>query len=230
MRLFLASGASGRRPGTNHIVANGVGVLWGCRVNADWTGSGDGCTARVGTVAEPILQRVAAGDRDAIRACIRRFGGLVWSMALKAAGSRAEAEDAVQEVFISLWKSAGRYDPGRASETVFVAMIARRRLIDRQRKASPPSTSTSEVDLEQVASLDHERLERVAEAQLAAKALRDLPVERREVLRLAIYEGLTHRQIADAMNLPLGTVKSHIRRGLAAVRDTLDYTVKEVAQ
>ena len=151
----------------------------------------------------------------------------MWSMALKIAGSRAEAEDAVQEVFISLWKSAGRYDPGRASETAFVAMIARRRLIDRRRKGHPP---VSEIDLEQVASLDHERLENVAEAQLAAKALGDLPADRREVLRLSIYEGLTHQQIAEAMHLPLGTVKSHLRRGLAAVREALEYTVEGVAQ
>ncbi len=84
---------------------------------------------------ETLLPRIAAGDPDAVQACIRRYGGLVWSLALRMSRSREDAEDAVQEIFISLWKSADRFDPSRATEVTFIAMVARRRLIDRRRAA-----------------------------------------------------------------------------------------------
>ena len=85
------------------------------------------------SVNESILQRVAAGDMAAMQECIDRYGGLVWSLARRLSLSPAEAEDGVQEAFIELWKHAERFDPEVASETTFVSMIARRRLIDRRR-------------------------------------------------------------------------------------------------
>ena len=78
----------------------------------------------------PILTRVARGDSAAVRECIDRYGGLVWSLARRFFANTADAEDATQDVFIHLWKSAGAYDPAIASEAVFVTTIARRRLID----------------------------------------------------------------------------------------------------
>jgi len=88
------------------------------------------------SVADPasILERVAQGDPSAPAECIDRFSGLVWSLARRLCASASDAEDAVQEIFIDVWKSAGRFDPSIASETTFVAMIARRRLIDRGRR------------------------------------------------------------------------------------------------
>ena len=86
------------------------------------------------TVSPPILPRVAAGEPTALAECMERYGGLVWSIALRLTGSRADAEDAIQEIFIDLWKSAARFDGAVASEKAFVAMIARRRLIDRRRR------------------------------------------------------------------------------------------------
>src|SRR3954470_14464574 len=79
----------------------------------------------------PLLGRVAAGDQQAVRECLARYGGLVWSIARRF--EAADAEDAVQEIFLDLWKSAARFDRQIASEASFVAMIARRRLIDRKR-------------------------------------------------------------------------------------------------
>ena len=77
------------------------------------------------------LQRVADGDGDAIKICIDAYGSIVWSLARRMTTNNEEAEDAVQEIFIDLWKSAERFDPQQGSEVTFVAMIARRRLIDR---------------------------------------------------------------------------------------------------
>jgi RNA polymerase sigma-70 factor (ECF subfamily) len=147
--------------------------------------------------------------------------------------SREDAEDAVQEIFINLWKSAPRFDPGRATETTFIAMIARRRLIDRRRAAERQrEDAVPSVDLEAVMSFEHEKMHSSIEAQAAARVLEDLPADRRNILRLAILDGLTHAQIAAATNMPIGTVKSHVRRGLAAVREKLlgEESPEEVTQ
>ena len=85
------------------------------------------------TPPPPLLHRVAAGEALAVRECLARYGGLVWSLARRYSPSPAEAEDAAQEIFLDLWRSAARFDPRQASETTYVALIARRRLVDRQR-------------------------------------------------------------------------------------------------
>ena len=99
---------------------------------------------------ESILARVASGDANAVRECIDEFGGLVWAIARRMARTRADAEDAVQEIFIDVWKSAGRFDPAQGSEKVFVSTIARRRLIDRLRRTKMNHLHDSEEALEDV--------------------------------------------------------------------------------
>ena len=81
----------------------------------------------------PILARIAAGDSAAVEECMVEYGGLVWSLARRLSPSNADAEDAVQEIFVELWKNASRFDSAKASEKTFIAMIAKRRLIDRLR-------------------------------------------------------------------------------------------------
>ncbi|QOJ01941.1 MAG: sigma-70 family RNA polymerase sigma factor [Phycisphaeraceae bacterium] len=157
-----------------------------------------------------------------MRACIDRFGGLVWSLARRMLPTQAEAEDAVQEIFVEVWKNAGKYDASVASETAFVAMLTRRRLIDRRRRigrridgqiiaegydpSGPPPGPGAEL---------------CEEAALAARAIEDLSADQRRCLRLSIYEGLSHEKIAVSTGLPLGTVKTHVRRGLIKVREML---------
>jgi RNA polymerase sigma-70 factor (ECF subfamily) len=169
---------------------------------------------------DSLLVRVAAGDPSAVKACIDRFGGLVWSLARRMSPSASDAEDAVQDIFLDLWKSARKYDPRAASEATFVAMIARRRLIDRARSR----TRRREEPLgegERVAESERAgRPERAAEAGLAAKALEQLAPDQRRVLLLAV-QGLSHDEIAGRTGLPLGTVKTHARRGLLRVREML---------
>lgn len=155
-----------------------------------------------------------------MRDCIDRFGGLVWSLARRMVPT--EAEDAVQEIFVELWKHAGRYDPSVASETAFVAMIARRRLIDRRRRIerSPASSALPDdpAEREPVTAPTLELREDVAKA---AAALNQLSPEQQRVLRLSVYRGLSHERIAAVTGLPLGTVKTHARRGLMRIRDLL---------
>jgi RNA polymerase sigma-70 factor (ECF subfamily) len=175
-------------------------------------------------VSEPagLLARVAAGDQQAVRECMDRFGNLVWSLARRFIRNRADAEDAVQEIFIDLWSSAARYDSSKASETTFVAMLARRRLIDRLRR------SRTQPDMEELsAASDIEQRDPLPDVDVrddaarAARLIRKLRPEQQKVLELAVYEGHTHQSIAEALQIPLGTVKTHLRRGLLKVREAL---------
>ncbi len=176
-------------------------------------------------MSEPdsTLCRIAAGDRAAVRECISRHGGLVWSIARRLGEGRADAEDAVQEIFIDLWTHAGRFDPRVASETTFVAMIARRNMIDRRRKRDrrpAPGSLPDGLTGDSVGPL--EWVERLDEAGRAARALDALGEDQRRVLTLSIYQGLTYDEIARSTGLPLGTVKTHARRGLINLRRELD--------
>ena len=172
---------------------------------------------------ESLLQRVAAGDTGAVAECVDTFGGLVWSLARRLLNCPSEAEDAVQEVFIELWKNASRFDPSIASETTFVAMIARRRLIDRQRRHArrPEGAPVAIEDLPLSAPEEPGQLEVQDEAAKAVAVLEQLKPEQRNVLRLAVCHGWPHQAIADRLGLPLGTVKTHVRRGLIKVREEL---------
>jgi RNA polymerase sigma-70 factor (ECF subfamily) len=168
-----------------------------------------------------ILQKIASGDAAAVQECIDQYSNLVWSLARRFTPSAADAEDAVQDVFLDLWKSAGRFDPARSSETTFVAMVARRRLIDQLRRAESRPKLVGMPEHFDAPDEEHRRIEASVEAASAARALSALKPEQRRVLMLSIYEGMSHGEIVKATGIPLGTVKSHIRRGLAEIRARL---------
>jgi RNA polymerase sigma-70 factor (ECF subfamily) len=166
----------------------------------------------------PVLTRVARRDTAAMRECLARYGGLVWSLARRHTRSAQEAEDAAQEVFLDVWKSAGRYDASIASETAFIAMIARRRLIDIRRKHRNEGHGPTDAGPEPVD--ERAAPDRCAEASLAAEALEKIRPEQRTVLILAC-EGYSHDDISRETGMPLGTVKAHARRGLLQLRALL---------
>jgi len=173
----------------------------------------------------PVLPDVAAGQPEAIETCLDRYGGLVWSLARRNCPDEQTAEDAVQDVFIKLWQVADRFDPNLASEATFVAMIARRRLIDLYRKrrgnnsiAIDPETLELQEDLQRDAA---SRAELNDDARQAECFLSELPLQQQHVIRLSVYDGLSHTRIAEATGLALGTVKTHIRRGLGELQKRL---------
>ena len=173
-------------------------------------------------MAQAILKRVAAGDADAVRECLDTYGGLVWSLARRMLRNTEDAEDVVQDVFVDIWKNAQRFDESLASETTFIAMIARRRIIDRVRYASRRVTADSLDDVVTEPSVRADRsMQMSVEANEAAEPVAALRPEQRQVLQLAIVHGLSHQEIADATGMPLGTVKTHARRGLLAAREIL---------
>jgi RNA polymerase sigma-70 factor, ECF subfamily len=169
-------------------------------------------------VATSLLARVADGDEEAIREVIATYGALVYSIARRF--ERQDPEDAVQEIFVDLWKSAARFDPAIASEPTFVAMLARRRLIDRKRRVARRPVSESLEHLPIVVD-SSSGPELAAEAALAARALDRLPPDQRQVVLLTVCHGLSHSEVASHLALPLGTVKAHARRGLIAIRAAL---------
>jgi RNA polymerase sigma-70 factor (ECF subfamily) len=154
-----------------------------------------------------------------------QFGALVWTVARRFSDSAADAEDASQEIFLEVWKSAARYDPERGSEALFITTIARRRLIDRlrARKRRPPTEELDEArfDTDVTLAAADDPVFFSTELDAARAALADLGADVREVLMLGIVEGLTHSEIATRTGRPLGTVKTQLRRGLQKVRRQL---------
>lgn len=175
------------------------------------------------TLLQPLLPRIASGDSLAVQDCLSVYGGLIWSIARRMCQDRAEAEDAVQEIFIELWQVASTFDPNLSSESTFVTMIARRRLIDRMRrnKTRLERQSLSGDDLERVSELEPNRAELADEAAKAAVCFEKLARDTQRTLHLSIHQGCSHSEISKHLDLPLGTVKSFARRGLLQLRDCM---------
>jgi RNA polymerase sigma-70 factor, ECF subfamily len=177
-----------------------------------------------------VLQRIASGDATAVRECMDQYGALVFSLARRMSRTAADAEDATQEIFLDIWRSAGRYDPSQASDKVFITTIARRRLIDRLRKrsAEPPMDPPEVLDT-MASSEPSSAAETSTEAGQAARALAELRPEQRQVLELGLMHGLTQSEIASRLGMPLGTVKSLMRRGLLRVREFMNVDAEGVS-
>jgi RNA polymerase sigma-70 factor (ECF subfamily) len=173
-------------------------------------------------MSEAILPRVAQGEQQAFAQCLKEYGGLVWGIARRFSPTRADAEDAAQDVFLHLWRNARHFDPGRGSEPVFIATLARRVLISRFRgRQRRPREVPSDAAPEETSSSGPPEAETCAEAAIAAAALAQLPVDQQQIIGLAVLQGLSHSEIAALTGRPLGTVKTLLRRGLMLVRERL---------
>jgi len=174
--------------------------------------------------SKTLFERIAAGDSTAVRECMDSYGSLVWSLARRFTSSAADAEDATQEIFLDIWKSASRYDASMGKESTFVATIARRRLIDRIRAANrQPDTEEYDDTVTPIREQPEADAGPVAaDVATAQRALSRLNEGQREVLLLGIVEGMTHSEIATATGRPLGTVKTQMRRGLIRLRELIE--------
>ena len=172
-----------------------------------------------------LLSRVAIGDRAAVDDCVTHYGGLLWSLARRHSPDLASAEDAVQEIFVDIWKNAARFDVRQGSELTFVAMLARRRLVDRRRRdARSVPTTPLDRSLEVPAKTGIDRLVIQEQVDQARQGIAELRAEERQVLELALDHGLSSSEIAARLSLPLGTVKSLARRGMQRLRDLLGHS------
>ncbi|HYE02136.1 MAG TPA: sigma-70 family RNA polymerase sigma factor, partial [Phycisphaerales bacterium] len=152
-----------------------------------------------------------------------RFGSLVYRLAYQSMPTRADAEDAVQEIFVRLWRTAGRYDPKRAALVTWVMLISRRHLVDRLRRAKArvrasalDEKSTSPATAEAVIGSGMDRDERFAKLMVRVQKLPDL---QRTVVIRAYLGGQTLRQIGEELNTPIGTIKSALSRALVRLRE-----------
>lgn len=171
------------------------------------------------------LERVARGDRDALRTVVDRTSAKLMGVCLRILKDRDEAEDALQEVYVSVWMRAASFDASRASPITWLATVARNRAIDRFRARS---VRAAPAPIEEAHGLADERadgFEQVAEKQESARihhCLSTIDGPAREMIRAAFFEGLSYPQLAARAAVPLGTMKSWIRRGLQRLRTCLE--------
>ncbi|GIF74422.1 RNA polymerase sigma factor [Asanoa siamensis] len=167
---------------------------------------------------DELAERLRAGDEKALRTAYERHGAAVLYLAQRLLGNRADAEDVTQLTFVAAWSGRDSFDPQRGTILGWLLGIARRKAIDRIRSAVRDDRVARSIGA-QVAPADQPELpERIVDRLVVADELGRLPAEQRRTLELAFFDDLTHPQIAAVTGLPLGTVKSHIRRGLANLR------------
>jgi RNA polymerase sigma-70 factor (ECF subfamily) len=173
-------------------------------------------------VTDHVLSRIARGEEFAVEEFMSAYGNLVWALAKRFTNNSEDAEDAVQEIFLEIWQNAGRYDATKSAESTFITMIARRRLIDRLRKIyRQPRTQSIDNFFELQAFAGERQLQTRVEAKQAVKAMKQLRPEQRDLMLMTIFDGLSHGEIARLTGMPLGTVKTNIRRGFNRMREIM---------
>lgn len=169
-----------------------------------------------------VETQFGSDDPAVLRAAFDACGGAVYGYGRRLLPSNEDAEDLVQQVFVTAWRQRDRYDPARASLLSWLLGIARHKAIDRLRKLERDRRLVVEEAGDTGRSDPSDETTRTADRLLVAEALSWLRPEQQQVLELAFYDDLTQRQIADKLAMPLGTVKSHARRGLQRLRRFLD--------
>jgi RNA polymerase sigma-70 factor, ECF subfamily len=167
-----------------------------------------------------LVQLVAADDTDALRVLYERYGSIVFGMAQRVLGDRQLAEECTQDVFVALWRSAAKYEPGRAQVSTWLVGIAKYRAIDLvRRRAARPADPYAEIWQGDESPDSAELVAACDQAQRIAAAVAELPPPQREALQLAYFEGLSHSEIAERLAVPLGTIKGRIRLALDRLRE-----------
>jgi RNA polymerase sigma-70 factor (ECF subfamily) len=174
---------------------------------------------------EVLLAQVALGNRAAFAALYQSTAGRLFGICLRVLAQRAEAEDALQDVYTAVWRKAAQFDPAKASATAWLAMIARNKAIDRLR-ALPVQQGRAHFDLaaevEDPAPSLAQTVQTATDREQLEHCLNRLEPKRRTLIRAAFFDGLTYEELAARIDAPLGTIKSWIRRGLLQLRECLD--------
>ena len=167
-----------------------------------------------------LIRRVAGRDANAFELLYRRYARPVFGLALRRLGDRMKAEDAVQETFAAIWRSARTYKPERGAGAPWLYAVARNAIVDRSRNRSEPPGEGPELPADEPGP--SERAEASYTAWRVHRALESLPGNEREVIELAYYGGLSQSEVADFLGVPLGTVKTRTRSGLSRLADQLE--------
>lgn len=164
----------------------------------------------------------AEGRPDALRLAYERFGALVYTLAVRSVGNAAEAEDITQQVFVAAWQGRGGFDPARGTLAGWLVAITRNKIADALRGRQREQRIVAQITSGTVATVSAAPPDILVDRVVLADELARLPEAQRLAMVLAFYSDLTHEQIASSLQMPLGTVKSHIRRGLARLRSRLE--------
>ncbi len=171
------------------------------------------------------MRSVASGDGDALACLFDLYSPVALGLLSRMLGCRAEAEEVLQETFLQVWRRADRYDEARSTPRGWILVLARSRALDRLRQQNAWRRHEDQVVTENQAVLAHpegvKRLEAEEQASRLDLALRLLTPSQRECIELAFFAGLTHTEIAERLEAPLGTVKSRILLGMNKLRDAL---------
>jgi len=167
-----------------------------------------------------LIEEIAAGDRGAFDELYVRYARAVLGLSLRRLGDRGRAEDAVQEAFAAIWRSARTYDRSRGSGATWLYAVARNAIVDGARKRPEPTAEAP--DLPELADGPPEQAEAAWVAWRVHRALESLPEHERPVIELAYWSGLSQSEIAEFLHIPLGTVKTRTRSALARLADVLE--------
>jgi RNA polymerase sigma-70 factor (ECF subfamily) len=167
-----------------------------------------------------LILRTGSGDRAAFEQLYRRYARSVFGLALRRLGDRSRAEDAVQETFASIWRSARSYRPERGPGAPWLYAVARNAIVDRSRVRAEPPMEAPDTAADEPGPLD--LAEQGWIAWRVHRALEELPEREREVVALAYWSGLSQTEVAEFLDIPLGTVKTRTRSALGRLSDLLD--------
>jgi RNA polymerase sigma-70 factor (ECF subfamily) len=173
---------------------------------------------------DELLRRIARREEAALDVLYTRYRALAFSVALRVVGDGARAEDVVQDAFLSVWRKAGTYRPGRGSVRTWLSSIVRNRAIDIVRATRERTVHEDEellLGIHDPAPAVFDQVAASLDGEMTRDALQQLPVEQRHAIALAFFDGLSHSEIASQTGLPLGTVKSRVRLGIQRMRESL---------
>jgi RNA polymerase sigma-70 factor (ECF subfamily) len=171
----------------------------------------------------PLLRAIASGDRLSLSALYERTSAKLYGVVLRLLRNEPDAEEVLQEVYVSVWRNAGRFDEHRASPITWLCTLARNRAIDRLRRRQlnlAPIEDAFEVAIDEPSAFD--RIEARQEAGRLRTCLDELDDRPRAMIEAAFLDGATYSQLAERENVPLGTMKSWIRRGLQRLKGCLE--------
>jgi len=167
-----------------------------------------------------LIERIAGGDRPAFEELYRRYARAVLGLALRRLGDRGRAEDASQEAFVAIWRSARTYDATRGNGAPWLYAVARNAITDGLRRTPEPAVDPPDGPSGEPTPAD--RAEEAWQAWRVHRALEVLPQNERAVIEVAYWRGLSQSEIAELLGIPLGTVKTRTRSALARLAQELD--------
>jgi len=170
-----------------------------------------------------LLDAIARGDRSALSALYERTSAKLYGICLRLLGSESEAEDVLQETYVTVWRNAARFDPGKAGAITWLAVVARNKAIDRLRRRTLPSEAIdAAADIADDRPTAFDLVQQGQDSARLAGCLDELEEKPRAMIRAAFLDGASYPELAEREGVPLGTMKSWIRRALLRLRGCLE--------